>query len=75
MQQLVYNRLNINSYLGFDQYRFTEDHYRALSGADTAWDYTFFPELTGSILEQLEDDAPLFSLLRVLPGPRALRRL
>ena len=56
-----YNRLNINSYLGFDQYRFTEDHYRALSGADTAWDYTFFPELTGSILEQLEDDAPLFS--------------
>ena len=56
-----YNRVNINSYLGFDRYRFAEDHYTALSGEDTAWDYTFFPELTSSILEQLGDDAPLFS--------------
>lgn len=56
-----YNRQNINAYLGFDQYRFSEDYYRALSGEDTAWDYIFFPELTASILEQLEDDAPLFS--------------
>ena len=56
-----YNRVNINSYLGFDRYRFAEDHYTALSGEDTAWDYTFFPELTRSILEQLGDDAPLFS--------------
>lgn len=56
-----YNRLNVNAYLGFDQYRFSEDHYTALSGEDTAWDYTFFPELTASILEQLEDDEPLFS--------------
>lgn len=56
-----YNRVNINSYLGFDRYRFAEDHYTALTGEDTAWDYTFFPELTGSILEQLGNDAPLFS--------------
>ena len=56
-----YNRVNINSYLGFDQYRFAENHYTALTGEDTAWDYTFFPELTRSILEQLGDDAPLFS--------------
>ena len=56
-----YNRVNINTYLGFDEYRFSEDYYTALSGEDTAWDYTFFPELTASILEQLEDDAPLFS--------------
>lgn len=56
-----YNRANVNSYLGFDEYRFAENHYRALSGEDTAWDYLFFPELTSSILEQLKDDAPLFS--------------
>lgn len=56
-----YNRVNINSYLGFDQYRFAENHYKALTGEDTAWDYTFFPELTASVLEQLKDDAPLFS--------------
>ncbi len=56
-----YNRVNINSYLGFDEYRFTENHYRALSGDDTAWDRIFFPELTASVLAQLEDDAPLFS--------------
>lgn len=56
-----YNRQNINAYLGFDQYRFAEDHYKALTGENTAWDYTFFPELTASILEQLNDDAPLFS--------------
>ena len=56
-----YNRQNVNAYLGFDQYRFTEDHYGAITKADTAWDYTFFPELTASILAQLEEDAPLFS--------------
>ena len=56
-----YNRVNINSYMGFDSYRFSEDYYAALTGEDTAWDYTFFPELTASILEQLQDDRPLFS--------------
>ena len=56
-----YNRQNINSYLGFDWYRFAEDHYAALSGSSTAWDYTFFPELTTSVLDQVKDGAPLFS--------------
>ena len=57
-----YNRLNINSYLGFDQYRFTEDFYGPVFGANpTLNDDGFIPELTRSILEQLEDDAPLFS--------------
>ena len=56
-----YNRININSYLGFDWYRFSEDHYTALSGADTAFDITFFSELGSSVLEQIQDDAPLFS--------------
>ena len=56
-----YNRQNVNAYLGFDAYRFTEDCYYALTGEPTAWDYTFMPTLTASILEQLEGDAPLFS--------------
>ena len=57
-----YNRQNINAYLGFDSYRFTEDCYRYLTDdKPTAWDYTFVPTLTASILEQLEEDAPLFS--------------
>ena len=58
-----YNRQNINSYLGFDQYRFFEDYYWALTEEDddTVWDYIFFPGLTESVLKQLEDDTPLFS--------------
>ena len=56
-----YNRVNVNSYLGFDEYRFTEDHYNALSGADTAWDYIFFPELTASVLDKLSSGTPQFS--------------
>ena len=56
-----YNRLHINSYLGFDQYRFSEDFYTYLTDQDTAWDYTFFPQLTASVLNQIEDNMPLFS--------------
>ena len=56
-----YNRENINEFLGFDQYRFTENCYGAVTGEETAWDYTFFPVLTASIMEQLKGDAPLFS--------------
>lgn len=57
-----YNRQNVNAYLGFDSYRFSEDFYSALSGDATAPDRIFFPELTKSVLEQLErDDGPLFS--------------
>lgn len=56
-----YNRLNVNRYLGFDRYRFSEDFYAALSGQSTANDDIFFPQLTQSILDQMEDDRPLFS--------------
>ncbi len=56
-----YNRRNVNTYLGFDQYRFAEDFYMALSGSNTANDPIFFPELTQSIFEQLKSDDPLFS--------------
>ena len=56
-----YNRQNVNEYLGFDQYRFVEDYYTQFTGGGTANDSIFFPELTQSILEQMESDSPLFS--------------
>lgn len=56
-----YNRQNVNAYLGFEQYRFSEDHYSALSGDVTAPDSIFFPELTKSVLEQIQGPQPLFS--------------
>lgn len=56
-----YNRLNVNPYLGLDNYRFAENYYTALSGGSTAYDNIFFPELTASVLEQIQSDQPLFS--------------
>ena len=56
-----YNRRNINSYLGFDDYRFVENHYAQFTDGGVAFDSVFFPELTASIMERLESDAPLFS--------------
>lgn len=56
-----YNRRNINSYLGFDSYRFVENYYAQFTGGGAAFDSVFIPELTASIMGQLEDDAPLFS--------------
>ena len=58
-----YNRQNVNSYLGFDSYRFTEDYFGPVYGADPVLnDDNFLPDLTRSVLEQLEGGgAPLFS--------------
>lgn len=56
-----YNRENVNEFLGFDQYRFTENYYWEIAQADTAWDRDFFPALTQSVLEQIKEDEPLFS--------------
>ena len=55
-----YNRPNINEYLGFDSYRFAT-YYEQFCDGGVAYDYIFFPELTKSIVEQLESDDPLFS--------------
>ena len=57
-----YNRQNVNAYLGFDSYRFTEDYFGPVYGADPVLnDDGFLPDLTRTVLEQLEQDAPLFS--------------
>ena len=55
-----YTRENINSYLGFDSYRFVGNHYEALTGG-IAMDDVFFPELTADLLSRLESDRPQFS--------------
>ena len=57
-----YNQQNVNAYLGFDSYRFTEDYFGPVYGADPVLnDDGFLPDLTRTVLEQLEQDAPLFS--------------
>ena len=57
-----YNRQNVNAYLGFDSYRFTEDYFGPVYGADPVLNNDgFLPDLTRTVLEQLEQDAPLFS--------------
>lgn len=56
-----YNRENVNEFLGFDSYRFTDNYYREIAHDETAWDRDFFPALTQSVLEQAEGDAPVFS--------------
>lgn len=56
-----YNRQNINEYLGFDSYRFVGNYYNRFTDGSVAMDNIFVPELTASIMEQLESDAPLFS--------------
>ena len=57
-----YNRMNVNGYLGFDEYRFSEDYYRPVFGASpTLNDYLFLPDLTNTVLERLKGDEPLFS--------------
>ncbi len=57
-----YNRQNVNAYLGFDSYRFTEDYFGPVYGADPVLnDDGFLPDLTRTVLAQLEQDAPLFS--------------
>lgn len=55
-----YNRRNVNRYLGFDNYRFSENYYAQFTGG-VANDPIFLPELTASILTQLEEHVPLFS--------------
>lgn len=57
-----YNRVNVNSYLGFDQYRFTENFYKMITGMETSLDNIFFPMLTSSVVDQIENGGgPLFS--------------
>jgi len=57
----MYNRMNINQYLGFDSYRFVENYYGELTNDQVANDDTFFSELADRCLSLMDSDEPLFS--------------
>ncbi len=56
-----YNRRNINTYLGFDTYRFVENHYTQFTGGGVAYDEVFFRELTDDLTRRLDSGVPQFS--------------
>ena len=56
-----YNRANVNTYLGFEEYRFVENFYTQFTGGGVAYDNVFFPQLLASLEEKLAADSPLFS--------------
>lgn len=43
--QWFYNRLNVNKYLGFEKYLFTENFYKNISGQNVTEDSLMFPEI------------------------------
>ncbi len=43
--QWFYNRLNVNKYLGFENYLFTENFYKSISGQNVTEDSLVFPEI------------------------------
>ena len=58
-----YNRQNVNEYLGFEDYRFTENYYGALVDPTAAiWnsDHILFPELVTELKQRVQD-GPCFS--------------
>lgn len=56
-----YNRKNVNTYLGFESYRFVENYYGQFSGDDVAYDSIFMPKLTEDLLTRIKSGAPQFS--------------
>lgn len=58
-----YNRQNVNDYLGFEEYRFTENYYGALVDPTAAiWnsDHILFPEIAAQLKQRIQD-GPCFS--------------
>ena len=57
-----YNRVNINTNLGFESYNFLENHYGELAGGEIAMDRILFPELVRLHEQHKEEsDKPYFS--------------
>ena len=56
-----YNRKNVNTYLGFESYRFVENYYGQFSGDDVAYDSIFMPKLTEDLLTRIKSGTPQFS--------------
>ena len=56
-----YNRININRYLGFDEYYFLNNYYEALTGGDWDCDAVLIPEVFRQFEELIAQDTPVFS--------------
>jgi phosphoglycerol transferase MdoB-like AlkP superfamily enzyme len=68
--QSFYNRINVNQYLGFDDYWFTDNHYKtALSSLENSWysDHILFPSVTEQFLS-LSAESPVFSFNVTMQG-------
>lgn len=59
--QWFYNRLNINSYLGFETYAFVDNYFAPLTGGDVGLDDVFFPELLKAYQAGTAGDKPYFN--------------
>ena len=59
--QWFYNRQNVNSYLGFDRYRFLEGDYEHLTKSYYPEDRILFPEIYADYLTGKESGKPYFS--------------
>lgn len=69
--QSFYNRVNVNRYLGFQDYWFSENHYeQALSALDDPWncDRVLFPEATEQLLSLAHEGNSVFSFNVTLQG-------
>ena len=56
-----YNRVNINRYLGFDEYYFLNNYYEALTGGDWDCDAVLIPEVFRQFEDLIAQNAPVFS--------------
>lgn len=58
--QSFYNRVNVNSYLGFEDYHFTEGYYEKY-GEPFSYDDTLFPEILGMFKSDIAEGKNVFS--------------
>lgn len=56
-----YNRVNVNEYLGFQEYKFVEDYFGQFTNGGVALDDVFFPELMKDYREKTAAGEPFFS--------------
>lgn len=56
-----YNRVNINEYLGFENYAFVENYFGQFTDGSVAMDDIFFPELIRAYQAGTAGDKPYFS--------------
>jgi len=59
--QWFYNRENVNTYLGFDNYYYFENHYARLANDTIARDKVLFPEIIELLQKDKKTQSPYFS--------------